>query len=254
MRLPAALLIMLISLSSVAEDKLLEITTGEYPPWSAKDYKHGGFVHHMISEAFQREGYKVNYIYHIWARNYKEGQKGKYHATAFWYHSEERAKLFYYSDALYSEDVVFFHLKTTAFTTWNTLKDLEGYRIGATRGYTYTPEFWKAQEVGTLNIIVNKSDKINFKMLLRKRIDLFLMATVAGYSLLQKEFSPPQAQTLTYHHKPLFSSTAHLLFPKVREDAQPLLKVFNKGLQAIKQDGFYDKYYDLLLEGFYEKH
>lgn len=252
MKLFTALLLLISFFSYAEEDKLLKITTGEYPPWSSADFKHGGFVHHVISEAFKHEGFKVEYTYYPWARNYKQGQKGDFHATAFWYHSEEREKLFYYSNPLYAEDVVFFHLKTTKFKEWDTLENLGQYRIGITRGYTYTPEIWEAQKKGNLNIVVSNSDKINFKMLLRKRTDLFIMATVAGYSLLQKELSMTHMQTLTYNPKPLFSSEGHLLFPKVRPDAQDLLKVFNKGLKALKNNGFYEKYYDLLLEGYYE--
>ncbi|WP_163832092.1 hypothetical protein [Spartinivicinus ruber] len=48
----------------------MKITTGEYPPWSSNIYKHGGFIHHVISESFRRAGYKVAYDYYPWARAY----------------------------------------------------------------------------------------------------------------------------------------------------------------------------------------
>ncbi|NYZ69903.1 transporter substrate-binding domain-containing protein [Endozoicomonas sp. SM1973] len=233
------------------EEKLIRITTGEYPPWLSKSYKHGGFVQHIITEAFKHKGYKTKYDYHPWARNYKEGQKQHYHATAFWYKSEAREKLFYYSDALYSEDVVFFHLKTTLFDKWHSLEDLKPYRIGATRGYTYTHQFWDAYKTKKLNIIISNSDQINFKMLLKRRIDLFVMASVAGYATLQQEVSTSQLLTITYNPKPLSSNTTHLLFYKKHQNSKKLLAIFNEGLRYIKKSGFYEKHYDLLLEGRY---
>ncbi|MDE1464256.1 substrate-binding periplasmic protein [Spartinivicinus poritis] len=232
---------------------LIKVATGEYPPFTSKEVVHGGFVQHMVREAFKRKGFRVEYNYFPWARTLKETQKGNYHATAFWYYSKEREKSFIHSESLHSADIVFFHLKTTPFKSWDNLSDLKKYRIGASRSYTYTPEFWEAHKNKILNIRVSNSDEINFKMLFKKRIDLFPMATVAGYSLLYKTFSRELIATITYNYKPLFSSTNHLLFPKSRKDAKQLTNIFNQGLAEIKQDGFYEKYYDLLLEGYYEQ-
>lgn len=242
-----------VSAPTFAQEKLISITTGEYPPWSSSKYKHGGFIHHLISEVFRRQGYQVNYIYHIWARNYKEGKSGKHHATAFWYYSEERAKYFYYSDALYSEKIVFFHLKSLHFSEWETLDDLLGFTIGATRGYTYTKAFWDAHASKKLNIVPSNSDTLNFRMLLKKRTDIFIMDLVAGKSLLSQEFDSVQVQQITHNPIPLATRTGHLLFPKVRSDSLELLKQFNQGLASMKKDGTYDELYNMLLKGDYTK-
>ncbi|MDE1464431.1 substrate-binding periplasmic protein [Spartinivicinus poritis] len=247
------LFISTFSLSENEDEKVLNIVTGEYPPWISKSMKHGGFAQHMTSEIFERAGYQVSYFYYPWARTFKEAQTDKYHATMLWYYSSERERLFYHSESLYTEEVVFFHLKTTDLKNWHSLEDLKEYRIGATRGYTYTPEFWEAYENGSLNIIANSSDEINFKMLLKKRIDLFISATVPGYSLLLKEFPKDQVETITFYPRAYFSNTNHLLFSKKRADAQELLGIFNKGLLALKKEGTYERYYDLLLEGYYSK-
>lgn len=245
--------LLIISLCSFAKEEVLHIVSGEYPPWVSNKLKHEGFAHHIISEAFKRSGYKTVYRYYPWARTSKEGNSGKYHATSLWFYSKEREKLFYYSEPISKEDVVFFHLKTTKIKGFDSLDDLKMHRIGATRGYTYTPEFWKAKDSGILNIIVNNSDRINFTMLFKKRIDLFLTATVAGYSVLLNEFPKENVQNITFIPTPLFSKKNHLLFPKKRPDAQQLLKIFNKGLKSIRSDGTYDKFYDKLLEGDYNK-
>ncbi|MDE1460771.1 substrate-binding periplasmic protein [Spartinivicinus poritis] len=231
----------------------MKISTGEYPPWSSKDFKHGGFVHHIISEAFKRKGYKVAFIYHKWARSYKEGLLGHVHATAYWMCVAKRKKHFYCSDPLYEEDYVFFHLKSTEFTSWKTLSSLGQYRIGATRGYTYTEAFWDAEKTGRLNIIVNNTDEISFNMLLRNRLDIFVTGSVAGYSLLHKKFPTSFSKQITYNSKPLVSNTQHLLFPKNKASSIRLLEIFNDALKSMKEDGSFEKYYDQLIEGYYEK-
>ncbi|WP_163832112.1 substrate-binding periplasmic protein [Spartinivicinus ruber] len=249
------ILILLVSFFSNAKEaeKLLKITTGEYPPWSSVAFKHGGFVLHVITEAFRRNNYEVEFAYYPWARSYKEGAKGKFHATAFWFCVPKRQIDFYCSEPLFQEDFVFFHLKSTDFKKWTSLEDLEQYRIDATREYSYTPEFWEAKETGSLNIIVSNTDEINFNMLFKKRIDLFLMSTVAGYTLMNKKFSKSMSQMVTNHYFPLVSNTTHLLFPRNREDSFELINIFNKGIKSLKADGTYDKFYDALLRGDYEK-
>lgn len=247
------LLLLGSSFSYAEQEKVLKITSGEYPPWSSKDFKHGGFVHHVITEAFKREGYEVEYTYYPWARSYKEGAKGRFHATAFWFCTPKRQKDFFCSDPLYHEDFVFFHLKSTRLQEWSSLKDLGKYRIGATREYSYTPEFWEYQKNGSLNIIVSNSDETNFKMLFKKRIDLFIMSTVAGYTLVNKKFGPTMSQLLTNHYLPLISNTTHLLFPRNRDDALELIETFNNGIKSLRADGTYEKLYDFLLKGYYEK-
>lgn len=243
----------LISLSSYGKNETIYITSGEYPPYSSESLKHTGFAHHVISEAFSREGYKTVFLYYPWARSYKEGASGKYHASGYWMCTQKHRKDFYCGGAIYNTEFVFFHLKTTGFKEWNALEDLKTYKIGATRGYAYTAEFWEAQKNNTLKVVVNNTDDLGFKMLLRQRIDLFVMSTIPGYTLLYKKYSPSVVSLITHNHKPLVSNTIHLLFPKKRPDAQQLLKVFNKGLQSLKTDGTYEKYYSLLLEGYYEK-
>ncbi|WP_163836938.1 substrate-binding periplasmic protein [Spartinivicinus ruber] len=253
MRLYISFSLLVVSLYSFAEDKkTVQITSGEYMPWSSETAKHEGFAHHIIREAFKRNGYSSIFLFHPWARSYKEGASGKYHAAAHWTCTPKRAKIFHCSEPIYEEDYVFFHFKLRP-VQWETLDDLNQYRIGATRGYAYSAEFWKAHKTGRLNIIVNNSDEINFNMLFKKRIDIFPMGSVSGYSFLLQKYSNTQVQTLTYNSKPLITYTNHLLFPKKRADAQQLLKTFNAGLKSMRDDGTYEKYYDLLLEGYYDQ-
>lgn len=253
MRLLLIVSLLTLSVCSSAKEKVIKIATGEYSPWISATSKHQGFGPHIISEVFNRAGYKCLFIFYPWARAIKEAETGKYHATASWTYSKKREKHFYHSDALWVENVVFFHLKTTNFQGWDTLENLTGYRIGTTRGYTYSPEFWGAQKAGKLNIILNNSDKINFYMLLKGRIDLFPSSIVTGYSLLSKNFHESQIAKLTYNKKPLLSPVVHMLFPIKKEESLQLLNLFNSGLQSLREDGTYDKLYDRLLGGYYNQ-
>ena len=231
--------------------KTIFIATLEYHPWTGKRLKFDGFVNHVVAEAFQRAGYAVRYTYLPWKRALGETRKGKYSALSYVYYSKDRDKEFYLSDPISSEKIVLFHLKSRPISDWKTLDDLKEYKIGATRGYTYSREFWQAAESRRLNVDVTDNDIQNFKKLFAGRIDIFPSGLVNGYRILQKEFEPGKSDLLTYHLKPLSNTTGRLAFTKSRDGSETLLQAFNNGLAKLKKEGLYDQYRDDLLEGKY---
>ncbi|MGI0117042.1 substrate-binding periplasmic protein [Zooshikella sp. RANM57] len=250
----ASFCIIFLSLVSVAtfsaESKNLIIATGDYPPWTSEESKGNGFVNHVITAAFARQGYMVYYHFLPWARSYSDTERGEFSALSYWACSEKVQRSFYCSDPMHTESYVFFHEKTKAFPNWQKLSDLKTLRIGATRGYTYTKAFWQAHQDKTLNIIVNNDDETSFRMLLKGRLDTVIVSSITGFLILNTKFSPTIAQTITFN-KPLVENTAHLLFPKSKKNSQRILKEFNQGLSIIKEDGTYDHYFDDLITGKY---
>jgi polar amino acid transport system substrate-binding protein len=145
----------------------------------------------------------------------------------------------------------FFHLKSNPIKDWQTLDDLKNYKFGATRGYTYTKEFWTAVESKRLQVDVTDSDKQNFKKLFAGRIDIFPSGLVNGYNFLQKEFHVGKSHLITYHSKPLSKTTGHLAFTRSRKNSEELRQIFNQGLAELKEEGLYDEFVLDLLAGKY---
>jgi len=242
-----------IAMSQVASaQETIHISTGEYLPWASESLKHGGFTNHVISEAFKLEGYDVKFTFYPWKRAFEAAKDGKdFQATSYWYPSEERAQSYHYSHALQIDRTVFFHLKDTPIPDWETLDDLKGKRIGATRAYTYTPEFWEAQESGRLNIQVGNSDEVNFNKLINGRIDLFPAELQLGRRLLNQLFGADVAATVAYHVKPLVAPTAHLLISKQLENGEDLAAEFNQGLAKLIESGRYAELQNDMFTGNY---
>jgi len=237
--------------ASAAE--IITIATLEYAPWTGKDLKSNGFVNHAITEAFQKKGYTVKFTYLPWKRAVMETESGQYSALSYVYLSKDREKEFYLSDPISVEKIVLFHLKSNPIQNWKTLDDLKNYKFGATRGYTYTKEFWDAAKSKLIMVDVTDSDKQNFQKLLAGRIDIFPCGLVNGNSLLQKEFDASKSQLLSIHPKPLSQTTGHLAFTKSSKDSEKLVRIFNQGLAELKKEGLYDKFADDLLTGKYSQ-
>jgi polar amino acid transport system substrate-binding protein len=236
---------------NASAEKIITVSTLEYHPWTGKDLKNNGFVNHVITEAFKRKGYTVRYKYLPWKRAVLETKNGKYAALSYVYFSKDRENEFYLSDPISVEKIVIFHLKSNQIKDWKTLEDLNDYKFGATRGYTYTKKFWELTKTGELMVDVTDSDIQNFKKLLAGRIDIFPSGLVNGNSILLKEFAASKIHLISYHPKPLSQTTGHLAFARSTKNSENLLRVFNQGLTELKQAGLYKKYKDELLAGKY---
>jgi polar amino acid transport system substrate-binding protein len=236
--------------SASAED-IITIATLEYHPWTGKNLKFNGFVNHVITEAFQRKGYTVKFTYLPWKRGVIETKKGHYSALSYVYFSQDREKEFYLSEPVSEEKIVFFHLNSRPIKDWDTLDDLKNYKFGATRGYTYTEEFWRAAKSKRLDVDVADSDKQNFKKLFIGRIDIFPSGLVNGLSLLKKEFAVSKSHLLSYQPKPLSETTGHLAFSRSSKNSEYLCRVFNQGLAELKKEGLYALFVANLMAGKY---
>lgn len=219
----------------------ITITTGEYPPLNSSSFKHGGFIPRVVRDAFRLQGVKVTFKFYPWARAYELSKAGAVDGTAQWYESEKRREHHYYSDPIFQETVVWFHLKETNFD-WTDLRSLKGLRIGAVRGYTYTQEFYDLIQSGDLHVQFVGDDEQNYKKLLARRVDIVPEVLDVGLFLVNRNYPPATAQLFTQHEKPFFSSQTYLLMPKNREHSKALIALFNKGLASLKEEGLIEEY------------
>lgn len=244
----------LVWIQTAYAGETIRITTGEFAPWTSASLRHSGFTSHVISEAFKLEGYEVEFTFYPWKRAYESAKDGRnFQATSYWYPSEDRAKDFIYSDPIQTDATVFFHLEGNPPPEWKTLADLKGLRIGATSGFTYTAEFWELGRSGQLDIQEANSDELNFRKLLRGRIDLFPSDPLVGQKILLEAFGKRAASQVTYDPKPMVAPTGHLLFSRKAANAEKLAADFNRGLAELRESGRYALLQAELIAGKYDE-
>lgn len=228
----------------------VHLSVGEYVPYSSPDMQGEGLTLHIIRESFRLEGYEVRYRFLPWRRAWSEALRDDgLDGSAYWFPSPERASHFLYSDPLVSEEYVFFHLATLPFGEWSQLGDLAPYRIGATRAYTYTPEFHRLARSGALQVDFVNRDLQNFRKLLLGRVDVVPGDMLGGYYLMRLEMSEAEIARVTFNPRPMMTTTQHLLLHRERPRATQLLQAFNRGLQRLKQSGKVDAWLQQLLRG-----
>jgi len=220
---------------------VMRVAIGEWPPFVSRHLEHYGLAARIVTEAFAAVGVKVRYRFYPWKRAYLETLQGDQDATAIWTRTPKREGEVLFSDPVLTARKVFFHLKKTDFH-WADMSDLEGYTVGATRGYGYGDAFDRAAGNGTIDVEYVNSDKQNFQKLLRGRIDVFPMTKAVGYSILNTEFDSDRAARVTSDPRPVQTAVFHLLFSKAVHGNRFMVKAFNDGLAKLRGRGLIEKY------------
>lgn len=221
--------------------EVVRITTGEWPPYFSKQLPHNGFMARIISESFAMENITVEWHFFPWSRAMLYAQRAKSEGTAIWRYSDKRAKHFVYSDPIIRSGNVFFHRKDSNFD-WNTYEDLKGLTVGTTSSYLYSEEFHQAASIGIFKTNSIPSEELNFKKLIRGKIDVLPSNKYVGNHILKFKFSKADAAQITYHHKFLKSTELHLLFSRMTGNSKFFSARFNAGLKKLKQSGKFHQY------------
>lgn len=223
-----------------AEDTV-RLTTGEWPPYYSEKLQGGGMGWRICSEAFALAGIRAVPEYMPWKRALSMAETGRtVVGSNGWQRTATREKRFYFSDPLFTRDVVFFHLMGSQFD-WKTLDDIGHLSIGVTLGYSHAEALAPAVRRNGGQLDYAPTDFLNFEKLLAHRIDLFPCAREVGRYILQKELKAADDTQVRYHPKPLQSGTIHLLISRKHPDGKELVKRFNKGLKQLRASGRYDQ-------------
>ncbi len=241
------LLLAIFSTTAAGEDKVVHLDSGEYAPYYSQSMPGYGVVSRIVIQAFALEGYRVEINWFPWARAYRNVANGLVHGSFTGAKTPEREKLFYYSDPIIRNEIVFFHLKQFPFT-WNELEDISDIPIGGTLGYGYSKEFAAAEKAGKIKVERVGNDETNFRKLLGKRVKLFPISKHVGLYKLNQSFTAVDISSLSCHSTPLVSNNVHLILSKKQTENEQLLQVFNRGLAKLKQAGNYDKLANIEVE------
>lgn len=223
------------------EAKTVNLTSGEWPPYTSEQLDNNGLALHIIKEAFDSQGYEVFYSFYPWKRSLEIAKHGLSDGSAVWQTSDERKKHFYNSHTVVETSTVFFHRKDYDFD-WSSPKDLIGRNVGTTRGYIYTPSFRTELANNNITVFDSDSDLINLKLLLNGRIDVHPLDITVGRYLISESPNLYSADaSLTSHPRSLINAKQVVIFPKKLPRSGEFTDALNRGLETIRKDGRYQE-------------
>jgi polar amino acid transport system substrate-binding protein len=244
-------LLLAVTMPCCAAAGTVKVTSGEYPPYTGEHLPHGGFVNHVVAEAFNSMGYEVRIKYYPWARAFAFAREGTADAVAYVYMTERRGRDYWFSDPVTHERLVVFTKKETRVPEWESFKDFKGLRIGVTRDFSYTDEFWTLAEKGVLTLDIANNDTSNFAKLIEKRIDVFFADELVGFTTLRERFAPAIGDMIKSSERAIAEHIGSIGFTKAKPRGKELRDVFNRGLKQLNDSGKLQSMYVDLLEGKY---
>lgn len=218
----------------------IRIATGEWPPYTSEVLNGNGIACKLISEAFAAAGVEVTYVFYPWNRSIELSRRGGIEATATWFESPDRRADFLLSDPLFDSKFLLYYLKDKPIT-WQTIDDLNGIKIGTTKGYFYGEAFVQAEKSRKITVIRASSDEINLKNLLLGRLDAFPLDQRVAEYMFANDLPAADAARIGHSAVAVHSRPQHLLISRKAANGEALIRLFNQGLSTIRHNGTYER-------------
>ena len=229
--------LVLFSSSATYAIDTIGIATGEWAPYISETLPDYGNASKVVNDVFKHAKVKTRYGFFPWTRAYEEAKKGtEWQVSTVWVKNPDREKDFYFSLPVYNLKTVLFVVRDSGFG-WKNPQDLSRYTIGGTHSYDYGPMISKGEKAGWLNIDRVSSELLNFKKLIRGRVDAVLTAEDVGQVLVKENFSAAERFAFTYHDKPVHETKLHIMVSKKAPDAIKILDLINKSIEELRRSG-----------------
>lgn len=228
------LFIALLSFSAVASDKVVELTSLSWPPYSGSTLKGQGASVAVAKAAFKAMGYELKVSFYPWNRAVRlaKDKNSKYAGYFPEYYSADIAKEFIFSEPMGSSPLGFAELKSNPIN-WSSLDDLKPYRIGVVQGYVNTAEFDKMIHNKKLKSSSTISDNNNLKKLAAGRLDLAVVdRNVLKYLINTDKQLKKSAHNIQLNPTLLENKNLYICF-KQTQYGQQLARIYNQGLKKI---------------------
>lgn len=218
-------------------EKTIHLSTINWEPYTGKSLPDHGFFSELVTEAFSRMGYRVEFRYSSWARALRRARNGEVNGLMNAYWKKERTRDLSYPDVVWKVREEFIVLRNSPLTYTGNLSSLKGFNIGVLRGSL------QAEELREAGLQVQEIDNQvqNVKKLLRGRIDAALIPRNTFFyhlARLSPQFDKAKIKILNPPYK---TYDMYVVFSRKTYDYEKLTADFNRGMALIKADGSFKK-------------
>lgn len=241
--LPLVLILTSLSLPASADDKVVKLTSLEWPPYTGEKLPDQGASVAVAKAAFAAVGYKLEVNFFPWSRAvFLAKQSGSGYAGYFpEYYSDSLKADFVLSEPMGNGPLGFVERKDSP-VSWNSLDDLGNFKIGTVQDYINTEEFDKRAADGRLKVEPVPDDTTNLRKVAGKRMPLAVIdKNVMNYLLDNTPELGDAKSVLQFNSKILEDKKLYICF---RNDAEgkAMAKLFNEGLAKIDVNAIMAKY------------
>ena len=223
-----------ISLRCAAQTSLT-IATGTNGIYSSETEANGGIFPEITRTALQRMGYTIELKFVPWKRGFALTKEGIYDGLMVVSFKEERLAYFHYSDTVLYNEGHLFSQKGKSLSYVN-LEELSPYTIGTIRGSLFS-DLLKAKNIKIEEVATHEQ---NIQKLMAERVDLIAGPNLIIGKVLNSTY-PEWKEGIEQNNTPFHAGKLHFVISRKNPHHKKIISDFNKGLQAIHEDGNFDK-------------
>lgn len=229
-----------LSAFSYGQDKVVSMTSLEWPPYSGKALPHEGKTIAVARQIFQSMGYDLQVTYYPWVRAVSLGldENSGYSGYFPEYYDVNLENHCLFSEPIGFSPLGFAQLKSNPIS-WHHLDDIiQLDRVGVVRDYVNSPEFDAQVAKGNIKVDEAISDVENIKKLGAKRVSTIVIDKyVLEYWLMHDPQLAYLQESIEMNSHLLDKKNLYLCFQK-NEKGQQLLEMFNEGLMKLNMKTF----------------
>ncbi len=236
-------LILIMSLFTTGNDKVVRLTSLEWPPYTGSNLDNLGASIEVAKKAFEAMGYTLKVDIYPWQRAVNLAKSSNNYIGYFpEYYADYIKESFYFSNPMGDSPLGFAQRKNNKIK-WTKLTDLKKYNIGTVQGYVNTAEFDKMAENKTLKVFPAVDDVTNLKKLIAKRLDLVVIdKNVMNYLLNTDSSLKNNKNEVEFNSKLLEMKKLYICFRK-NSEGKKMLQIFNNGLKKINVKEIMNNYF-----------
>lgn len=228
--------LMLLATSPLAAAPLIIGAEDDWAPYCERDKTSGqprGLAPELVKAVFAAQGIDVTFRTLPFARCMHDAKSNKmlgcFDATIT---EENRYQYYWHETPMFEEDLAIFALASETRRDLQ-LTSLEGKSVGITLGYTYPTDFMENPRITRFQA---KSDAQILDMLVLGRVDYILMNGMPGYLKIQQK----QLTSKVVKVGKISTDGFWLAFSRTHPRGEEMAKLFEEGLQKIKNNGTYE--------------
>lgn len=228
--LSAAVLCCLTPIASYSEP--VKLTSLEWPPYNGKNLPNQGTNTYKLASLLKSQGVEINVAFLPWNRATVTGLKDKTFVGVFpEYYRDDASCL--WSDQ-FDTSTVGFVVKKGVNLDWNSVSDLEKYKIGVVTGYANdNGPFDDAIKTGKLKVEAVTNDALNVKKVAAGRIDAAVIDKKVLQFLLEGELSSV-ASKVQFDNKILIENGLFVCFQPDNPTAIKTHAALNEAIKSSK--------------------
>jgi len=231
----------LLLLSSVAHAQTVTLVSGDdYAPYADSKLPEGGMTTDIVKKALAAVKIEAKIEWQPWARGFEETKTGGFAGTFPYLKTAEREKDFVYSAVVVSiQDHAFIKAGNKNLDFAN-VASLAGSTMCLPLGWAPTPKLAEMVKSGQIKSTTPKDVSTCVKMVEAGRADYFVTDEAQGTAAL-KSGGVAAGAVVKAAGAPLADNSLYLIAGKSSPTSKDLIANFNKGLEAIRKNGTYDK-------------